>query len=345
MFGRSIHLYFWISANFFLFIWYFVGITKATTFSFSVLLKPWPNTLSQVFNLHWTCASFGHLLAWTCDDLHGLALTLIELRFTRKLIYVFHYLATQRKSTQSFVYAWNLHPFVNMLANLQICLATLRKSVCKYWFCKLASTCEFVWPRLYIWTPSLLKSNPWWVGLLGDFNENMAFAKYMADYKISVDNGLHLLGVIKPYDTHSLRGISKVYGLYPLSWEAIGVLRDQPSSRSISFQCLLLSTISSFYKFCFISTVTCAIRYAFPSACITILASTVFLSPTWVYSASTQHLLRVLYLTLYHLLIPIHLPGLHTVPHSRLFKTSQFALVFLFLANGIPQPHSETYQQ
>ena len=189
------------------------------------------------------------------------------------------------------------------------------------------------------------KSDPWWVGLLGDFNENMAFAKYMADYKISVDNGLHLLGVIKLYDTHSLRGISKVYGLYPLSWEAIGVLRDQPSSRSISFQCLLLSTISSFYKFCFISTVTCAIRYTFPSACITILASTVFLSPTWVYSASTQHLLRVLYLTLYHLLIPIHLPGLHTVPHSRLFKTSQFALVFLFLANGIPQPHSETYQQ
>ena len=32
--------------------------------------------------------------------------------------------------------------------DLRIRLATLRKSVRKFWFCKLASTCESVWPGL-----------------------------------------------------------------------------------------------------------------------------------------------------------------------------------------------------
>ena len=32
--------------------------------------------------------------------------------------------------------------------DLRIRLATLRKSIRKFWFCKLASTCESVWPGL-----------------------------------------------------------------------------------------------------------------------------------------------------------------------------------------------------
>ena len=36
--------------------------------------------------------------------------------------------------------------FCDLRADLRIRLATLRKSVCKFWFCKLASTYESVWP-------------------------------------------------------------------------------------------------------------------------------------------------------------------------------------------------------
>ena len=38
--------------------------------------------------------------------------------------------------------------FCNLQADLRIRLATLRKSVRKFWFCKLALTCESVWPGL-----------------------------------------------------------------------------------------------------------------------------------------------------------------------------------------------------
>ena len=36
--------------------------------------------------------------------------------------------------------------FCDLRADLRIRLATLCKSVRKFWFCKLASTCESVWP-------------------------------------------------------------------------------------------------------------------------------------------------------------------------------------------------------
>ena len=39
--------------------------------------------------------------------------------------------------------------FGDLRADLQIRLTTLRKSVRKFWFCKLALTCESVWPGLY----------------------------------------------------------------------------------------------------------------------------------------------------------------------------------------------------
>ena len=38
--------------------------------------------------------------------------------------------------------------FYDLRADLQIRLATHHKSVRKFWFCKLASTCESVWPGL-----------------------------------------------------------------------------------------------------------------------------------------------------------------------------------------------------
>ena len=89
-----------------------------------------------------TCVSFGH----------PLASTLVELKFVRKSKQIFHRLATQCKSTQvdreSSVCAWNLRLFatcVSLRADLRIRLATHHKSMRKFWFCKLASTCESVW--------------------------------------------------------------------------------------------------------------------------------------------------------------------------------------------------------
>ena len=79
---------------------------------------------------------------------HPLVSTLVKLKFLRKSTQVFHRLATQRRSTQidrkSTVYAWNLRLFaicVNLQGDLRISLAAHRKSVRKFWFCKLASTC------------------------------------------------------------------------------------------------------------------------------------------------------------------------------------------------------------
>ena len=47
------------------------------------LLKSWPNGLASRRKF-WTCVSFGHQLASTCDDLRRLVLTMIELKFGRK---------------------------------------------------------------------------------------------------------------------------------------------------------------------------------------------------------------------------------------------------------------------
>ena len=67
---------------------------------------------------------------------------LVELRFVRKSTLV------DQKATVS---AWTLSLFatrVNLRADLRIRLATHRKSACKFWFCKLASTCDY--PELYV---------------------------------------------------------------------------------------------------------------------------------------------------------------------------------------------------
>ena len=47
--------------------------------SWSSGIKPWPNGLTSRCKF-WTCVSFGHPLALTCDNLRGLALTLVELK-------------------------------------------------------------------------------------------------------------------------------------------------------------------------------------------------------------------------------------------------------------------------
>ena len=89
---------------------------------------------TQVFNLHSTCVSFGQLLV----------MTLVELKFVSKSTQVFHRLATQCKLTQvdrkASVYARFFVTCVNLRADLRFRLATHRKSVRKFWVCKLALT-------------------------------------------------------------------------------------------------------------------------------------------------------------------------------------------------------------
>ena len=102
----------------------------------------WAYYCSQVdasFRHGWTCSHF----VWspTCVDF-GWA------QIRTQVDASFHRLATQRRSTQidrkSTVYPWNLRLFaicVNLQGDLRISLAAHRKSVRKFWFCKLASTC------------------------------------------------------------------------------------------------------------------------------------------------------------------------------------------------------------
>ena len=102
----------------------------------SIFVKPWPNGLASRCKSP-TWVSFGHLLAWS----------LVKLKFAGKSTQVFHRLATQRKSAQVDRKSTVCVEFtifatcVNLRADLRICLATLRKSVRKFWFCKLVATC------------------------------------------------------------------------------------------------------------------------------------------------------------------------------------------------------------
>ena len=69
----------------------------------------------------------------------GLSLTLVELKFICKSMQVFHRLATQRKLTQV---DYTFHPYMCEIYDFFVTCAKLRaKSLCKFWFCKLASTC------------------------------------------------------------------------------------------------------------------------------------------------------------------------------------------------------------
>ena len=97
---------------------------------------------TQVPNLCWTCISFGHPLALTCVD--GWLWSSSNSYASRRKFF-----AVWPPNHKSTVYAWNLRlfaTFVNLRADLRIRLATHRKSVRKFWFCKLASTCESFWP-------------------------------------------------------------------------------------------------------------------------------------------------------------------------------------------------------
>ena len=60
------------------------GIFSLLSFRYRKALAKRTRKSTQVLDLPSTCVSFGHPLAWTCIDLRGLALTLVELKFGRK---------------------------------------------------------------------------------------------------------------------------------------------------------------------------------------------------------------------------------------------------------------------
>ena len=69
----------------------------------------------------------------------GLSLTLVELKLICKLTQVLHHLATQSKLTQV---DYTFHLYMCEIYDFFVTCVKLRaKSLCKFWFCKLASTC------------------------------------------------------------------------------------------------------------------------------------------------------------------------------------------------------------
>ena len=96
---------------------------------------------AQVSDLRSACISFDHLRALTCDDF-------VRAQIHTQLDACFSPFGRSRQVDTSYhkstVYAGNLRrcaSCLNLRANLRIRLSTHRKSVRKFWFCKLASTC------------------------------------------------------------------------------------------------------------------------------------------------------------------------------------------------------------
>ena len=122
--------------------------TRGDFCRYLIILKPWPTGLAsqrmstQVFDLHSTCVSFGHPLALTCVDFGWAQIrTQVAAGF-----------APFGHPTQLH-HAWNVRLFAtwvefNLQGDLRIRLATHRKSVRKFWFCKATSTCVNVRVRL-----------------------------------------------------------------------------------------------------------------------------------------------------------------------------------------------------
>ena len=104
----------------------------------------------QVLDLRSTCVSFGHPLALTCDDLRWVWSS-SNLYASRRKSSPFGQ-PTQVDTNWSQVnFVWNLRPYatcVNLRVDLRIRLATLRKSIPKFWFCKLTLTCVDLRVRL-----------------------------------------------------------------------------------------------------------------------------------------------------------------------------------------------------
>ena len=111
-------------------------------------IKPWPNGLASqrktsvrlVSNLRFVWPA-------TCVVLHGLAYA-----SRRKFSTVWPPNASRHKLIASQLYTIEIYDFLqlvnlglNLRTALRIRLATHRKSVRKFWFWKLASTCESVW--------------------------------------------------------------------------------------------------------------------------------------------------------------------------------------------------------
>ena len=116
------------------------------------MVLPLAFLLCQVFDLRSICVSFGHPLAMTCDEFCWLWLSSTE--FVHKSTQVFTVwppsASRRHQLVASQLYVRGITAFaacVN-LRDSRIRLATLRKSVRKFWFCKLASTCVDVRVRL-----------------------------------------------------------------------------------------------------------------------------------------------------------------------------------------------------
>ena len=137
--------------------------------------QPWPNGVASRSKLK-TWIYLRLCLARACMHLRWLAFTLVEIKSACKLKHVFHHLATQPKSTQvewcpltyivllanwkkfRICLLWNglFGTCVYLWGNLQVCLATQRKSLRKFSLCPPATTCRSIWPGLKGVCPSFL---------------------------------------------------------------------------------------------------------------------------------------------------------------------------------------------
>ena len=94
------------------------------------------------------CVSFSHPLVWTCDVLHWLWSSSNSYASRRKFVTVWPPNASRHNLIASQLYMREMYDFLRLASRLANRLATHRTSVRKFWFCKLALTCESVWPGL-----------------------------------------------------------------------------------------------------------------------------------------------------------------------------------------------------
>ena len=100
-------------------------------------------------------ASFRHafnLRFRLATHLRWLALTLIELKFVRKFFNVWSFNASRHKLIASHLYMREVYELLRLvwieLASRSVRPPITSPYILKLWFCKLASTCDSVWPRL-----------------------------------------------------------------------------------------------------------------------------------------------------------------------------------------------------
>ena len=103
----------------------------------------WPLTCVNLHQLVMTCVDFGRAQIWTQVDASFFLPFGHPAQVNTSWLQVICYYKNALTNDMCEIYGFL------WLANH---LATLRESICKFQFCKLASTCEFVWPGLYAMT-------------------------------------------------------------------------------------------------------------------------------------------------------------------------------------------------